>query len=374
MKLTAICIFGIESVVAGELRELGIEVEKVSNGRIEFSGSTEEIAKCNLWLRTAERIYIKAAQFPAYTFDELFEKTSLVDWQAHIRPDGRINVRSSNINSRLFSKRDCQKIVKKAIADKLCKVHVMDRLPEDGPEYKVEIFIHNDIVEINLDTTGTGLHKRGYRTLNVEAPLKETIAAALLKISYWRPGRLLLDPFCGSGTFPIEAAMMSAGIAPGLKRGFLFEEWSDKNKDVLETVRKEARAGIELRNELLIYGSDISFKNVEIAKKHAVAAGVSDMVAFKVADARKIQPPGEYGVIICNPPYGMRISDKANINALYKELGKVFETFPGWSKYVLTDSFDFERLSGLRANKRRKIYNGNISCTYYQFFGPKPPK
>jgi len=372
MKLIAVCIFGIESVLAREIRDLGLEVDSIDNGRVYFNGDIEAIAKCNLWLRTAERVYIRVANFPAYTFDELFDGTKQINWQEFLKEDGKINVRSSNINSKLFSQRDCQRIVKKAIADKLGEIYKIQKLPETGSEYKIEIFIHNNTAEINIDTTGTGLHKRGYRTLNVEAPLKETIAAALLKISYWNPGRILLDPFCGSGTFPIEAALMTANIAPGINRDFLFETWSKENKNVLDKEKSIAKKSIKQIKTKLIYGSDISHSNIKIAKKHAFAAGVEHMINFNTADALSLKAPGEYGVMICNPPYGRRISEKEDVLELYKGLGKLFTQFMTWSKYVLTDSAEFEKTSGNKANKRRKIYNGTISCTFYQYFGPKP--
>ncbi len=372
MKLIAVCIFGIEAVLSREIRDLGFSVENIKNGRVEFSGGMEEVAKSNIWLRTAERLYIQAAEFPAYTFDELFEGTYKINWQDYISREGRINVRSSNINSKLFSKRDCQKIVKKAIADKLCAIHGLTVLAETGPEFRVEIFIHNNIAEISIDTTGTGLHKRGYRTLNVEAPLKETIAAALLKISYWKPGRILLDPFCGSGTFPIEAAMMAADIAPGIKRDFLFETWSTKNKNISEKEKALAESRISLAKDDCIFGSDISKVNIRIAQKHAAAAGVDKMINFSVRDAISLDPPGDYGVMICNPPYGLRISDKEEVDSLYRGMGAMFSRFGTWSKYILTDSAAFEKTAGYKADKRRKIYNGTISCTFYQYFGPKP--
>lgn len=372
MKLIAVCIFGIEAVLAREIRNLGFTVEKTKNGRVEFSGGIKEIAKSNIWFRTAERIYIGVAEFPAYTFDDLFEGTNKINWQDFVSPDGKINVRSSNINSKLFSQRDCQKIVKKAIADKLCQVNNLSVLSENGPEYKIEIFIHNDTAEINIDTTGTGLHKRGYRTLNVEAPLKETIAAALIQISYWKPGRLLMDPFCGSGTFPIEAALMAYNKAPGLNRNFLFESWNKENKLIADKEKELAKTLISIPETAFIYGSDISKANIRIAKKHAIAAGVDKIINFSVKDAVGLSPPGEYGVMICNPPYGLRISDKENVDGLYREMGSMFSLFNTWSKYVLTDSVEFEKTSGIKANKRRKIYNGTISCTFYQYFGPKP--
>lgn len=372
MKLTAICIFGIESVLARELRELGLVVENITNGRVEFSGGIEAVAKSNLWLRTAERVYINIAEFPAFTFDELFDGTKSIEWHKYIPIDGKINVRSSNINSKLFSERDCQRIVKKAITESMGLQFGIERLPESGAEYKIEIFLHNNKAEINLDTSGTGLHKRGYRTLNVEAPLKETIAAALISISYWNPGRIFLDPFCGSGTFPIEAALMAANIAPGINRTFIFDTWNKENRDILESEKEAARKKIKLYNDVRIFGSDISEDNIKIAKKHAIAAGVSSMVNFRTEDALNIKPLEEYGVLICNPPYGFRLSDKENIGELYEGIGLMLKNFKSWSKYVLTDSSEFEKISGNKADKRRKIYNGTISCTFYQYFGPKP--
>lgn len=372
MKLIAICVFGIEAVLAREIKDLGLIVDNTRNGRVEFQGGIEEVAKCNIHLRTAERVYIQAVEFPAHTFDELFDGAYKVNWDEFISPNGRINVRASSINSKLFSQRDCQRIVKKSIASKMCETNGLRLLSEDGPEYKVEIFIHNDNAEINLDTTGIGLHKRGYRTLNVEAPLKETIAAALLEISYWKPGRILLDPFCGSGTFPIEAAMMSAGIAPGIKRHFLFETWNKENRNVTDKVRELAESKIKIPNSRIIYGSDISRENIKIALKHADAAGVESMIKFQVHDAVTLKPQDDYGIMICNPPYGLRLSDKEEVEGLHRGIGELFSRFGTWSKYVLTDSREFERESGIKANKRRKIYNGTISCTFYQYFGPKP--
>lgn len=372
MKLIAICIFGVESLLAREIRELGLVVESINNGRVEFTGDIEDVAKSNLWLRTAERVYINISEFTAYTFDELFDGTKKIDWHKYINVDGKINVRSSNINSRLFSERDCQRIVKKAITESLGKHYGIEQMPETGAEFKIEIFLHNNKAEINLDTSGTGLHKRGYRTLNVEAPLKETIAAALINISYWNPGRIFLDPFCGSGTFPIEAALMAANIAPGINRGFIFETWSEDNKKILDKAKESARKKVKLPDTVRIFGSDISSANINIARKHAIAAGVNSMVRFSVEDALKITPDEEYGVLICNPPYGFRLSDKENIGDLYIGIGKMFREFKTWSKYVLTDSSEFEKTSGNKADKRRKIYNGTISCTFYQYFGPKP--
>lgn len=372
MNLTAVCIFGIESVLAREIRDLGIEVDAINNGRVEFAGGIETIARCNLWLRTAERIYIRAGNFQAYNFDELFNGTVNIDWQDYISRDGAVNVRSSNINSKLYSPRDCQRIVKKAISEKIGSVYNIERLPENGPDYPIEIFIHNNKAEVNIDTTGVGLHKRGYRTLNVEAPLKETIAAALIKISYWRPGRLFMDPFCGSGTFPIEAAMMAANIAPGLNRHFLFESWSSSNSKIMDNEKTKAVDSINRISDIRIFGSDISGKNISIARRHAVAAGVDKMIGFTVKNALDANKPGEYGVMICNPPYGLRISEKENVRDLYESMGDLFRRFDTWSKYVLTDSGSFEKTSGFKANKRRKIYNGTISCTFYQYFGPKP--
>ncbi len=236
----------------------------------------------------------------------------------------------------------------------------------------MEVFIHKDIVSVCLDTTGTGLHKRGYRTLNVEAPLKETIAAALIQISYWRPGRILLDPFCGSGTFAIEAAMIAMNKAPGINREFIFEGWSNNNRLILKDLKEEARRGEGHITDVLIFGSDISAENIEIAKKHASMAGVSNAVGFRVSDFRDIEKPAEYGVMIANPPYGLRLSDKSEISDMYYNLGRKMTEFEKWSKYILTDDDGFEKTIGIRASKKRKIYNGTIRCTYYQYFGPLP--
>jgi len=374
MNIIVICIFGIESVVSRELSNLGINDVEISNGRISFEGRMEDIARCNIWLRAAERVYFEADNFDAYDFDMLYDGVRKIDWMELVPPDAVINVRTSSIDSRLYSTRDCQSIAKKAIVDKVTENTGSSRLPETGKDFSVEIFIHKDNVSVCIDTTGTGLHKRGYRTYNVEAPLKETIAAALISISYWRPGRVLLDPFCGSGTFPVEAAMMAMNIAPGKNRKFAFEDWTTENKKTADFIRNDAAASVEQVKEVFIKGSDISDKNVEIARKHAIAAGVSEAVSFTASDFRSLGINDEYGILISNPPYGIRISDKKKVEGLYKSIGRKFREMDTWSKYILTANDDFENICGIRADKRRKIYNGTIKCTYYQYFGPRPPK
>ncbi|MBN1623664.1 MAG: class I SAM-dependent RNA methyltransferase [Clostridia bacterium] len=374
MKIVIICIFGIESVVVKELLALGYSSPRVSNGRVSIEGDLTDVARCNLWLRTAERIYIETGSFRATDFDMLFDGIFSIDWKALLPADAEIPVRSSSIDSKLFSTRDCQSITKKAIVEKLKKSYGINRIEENGKTFQIEVFIHNDIVSVCLDTTGTGLHKRGYRTLNVEAPLKETIASALLQISYWKPGRVLMDPFCGSGTFIIEAAMIAGNIAPGINRVFSFESWTGENEIISGRLKEEAREKEKQVKEILLFGSDISKDNIEIAKKHAMQAGVSGSSEFVVSDFKNIQKRGEYGIMIANPPYGLRLSDKSEIISLYKNLGTKMKEFDTWSKYILTDDDGFEKNSGCRASKKRKIYNGTIRCTYYQFFGPQPGK
>ncbi|MBN2559109.1 MAG: class I SAM-dependent RNA methyltransferase [Clostridia bacterium] len=373
MKLTAICVFGLEAVLARELANLGLGPVETENGRVSFMGSISDAAMCNLWLRSAERVYIEASAFKAYTFDDLYEGVKSIDWKEHMPSDGSFPVRASSIDSKLFSTRDCQTITKKAVADKLCSQYGTGWMPETGRQYAIEVFIHNDNARICIDTTGTGLHKRGYRRLNVEAPLKETIAASLLMISYWRPGRTMLDPFCGSGTFPIEAALMEMNIPPGLERDFAISYWGDDVSKYLNEMKLKAKADIRKPGDRHIYGSDISAKNIEIAKIHAGNAGVSDAILFTCSDVRDIEKNEEYGVLICNPPYGQRLEDKGAANETYDALCVKMKEFGTWSKYILSDSADFEKICGRKADKRRKVYNGTISCTFYQYFGPGLP-
>lgn len=372
MKIVVICIFGIESVTAKELRDLGFRDLDVSNGRISFEGDFSDIARCNLNLRTAERVYIEVAGFKAFDFDTLYDGIRQIVWKDMMPSNASIPVRASSIDSRLYSTRDCQSISKKAIADSLCSAYGLQRLEEDGAIYPIEVFIHRDIASICLDTTGTGLHKRGYRLLNVEAPLKETIAAALIGISYWKPGRILLDPFCGSGTFAIEAAQIQQGIPPGINRSFGFEGWSKRYEEILRGLKREAMENIRNEGECVIFGSDISAQNIEISRNHAEMAGVGKFIKFSVKDFRKIEKDHEYGIMIANPPYGLRLSDKSEIIGMYADLGRKMKEFDTWSKYILTDDDNFEKNSGCRASRKRKIYNGTIRCTFYQYFGPSP--
>lgn len=373
MKLTAICVFGIEAVLKRELIQLGYDITETTNGRVSFEGGLRDVAVCNIRLRTAERIMIEAADFVCRSFDELFEGVKRIDWGGYIKKDGAFPVNATCIDSKLHSTRDCQSVAKKAVAEKLGESYGATTMPEDGEGFPIEIFIRKDRCRIYIDTTGTPLYKRGYRKLNVEAPLRETIAAALILLSYWKPERLFLDPFCGSGTFPIEAAMIKMDMAPGLKRDFLFEKWDSSYLKMTEEVRKEASKNIKKCEDVSIIGSDISKRNIEISKTHSEYAGTQNAINFIVSDFKRNIPAGGYGVLMCNPPYGLRIGEKGDVtDRIYRDLGEYVKKLPTWSKYILTDDFNFEKKSGLKADKKRKIYNGGIACTFYQFYGPKP--
>lgn len=372
MIITAICIFGVEAVLKRELINLGYKITETTDGRVSIRGDMQDVANCNVKLRTAERILIQIADFESFTFDQLFDETRKIEWQDFISEEGTFPVNVSSVDSKLFSTRDCQSVAKKAISEKLGSVYGINRMPEVGEEYPIDIFIHRNRARVYLDTTGVPLHKRGYRKLNVEAPLRETIASALIQISYWRPGRVLLDPFCGSGTFPIEAAMIQMNIAPGLKRDFLFEKWSEENKEIIKQVKEDAFHDINKCEEINIFGSDISPENIKIAKTHSHNAGTSNCIQFDTKDFRDISITKDFGILICNPPYGVRIKEKHGTDEMYKHLVDLMENLPTWSKYVLVDEWDFERKSNIKASRKRKIYNGSIVCTFYQYYGPRP--
>lgn len=370
-QLVATAAMGLEAIVAEEVRELGYET-KVENGKVYFEGDERAIAKCNLWLRVADRVKIVVAQFPATTFEELFEKTKAIEWERYLPVDAAFPVTGKSVKSKLFSVPDCQAIVKKAIVERL-KHHYkrLGFLDESGATFKIEVALLKDMVTLTIDTSGAGLHKRGYRQNQGEAPLKETLAAALVKISKWSPHRPFVDLFCGSGTIPLEAAMIGQNIAPGFNREFISEDWDWMPKKVWEEVRIEADDLANYDQELMIMGSDIDHRMINIAQENALEAGFADIITFKQMQATDFTTKLTDGVIISNPPYGERIGEKEEIEKVIKQLGKVMENYPTWSVYMLSSMENFEQVYGKKATKKRKLFNGFIRTDFYQFWGQK---
>lgn len=373
-QLVATAASGIEALVGKELRGMGYECQ-VENGKVLFTGTEKDIAQANLWLRTADRVKIIVGEFNAYEFDELFEKTKALPWEDYLPMDANFPVAGKSIKSTLYSVSDCQALVKKAIVDRLSEVyHRRTRLPETGALYQLEVALLKDKVTLTLDTTGPSLFKRGYRIAKGGAPLKENMAAALISLTNWRKDRPFYDPVCGSGTIPIEAALIGRNIAPGLNRSFSFEEWEWLDQSILKEVRSEAKAAIDHEIELDIVGTDIDAKMIEIAKQNAIEAGVGDSVVFKQMQLADFETEKEYGVILANPPYGERLGEEEEIQALYKQMGKVYRPLKTWSKYILTSDLTFETHYGERATKKRKLYNGALRTDLFQYWGTRPPR
>lgn len=366
-------LFGLEALAAKEVRRLGYETTAVEDGRVTLMGDWEAVCRVNMWIRTGERVLIKLAEFTAVTFDELFEQTKAVEWGRFIDKNDAFPVKGYSLKSTLASVRDCQAIIKKAVADNLSDKYGISWLPEDGITYQIQFSIFKDKVTLMIDTSGEGLHKRGYRQLSNMAPLKETLAAAMVELSYWKFEYPLCDPFCGSGTIPIEAAMIKRNIAPGISREFAFNSFPQVEEDIWKNVCEEARS-LERNVPLEIYAYDIDSETVDLARNNAIKAGVGDFVKPIQGDARKISFDMPYGTVICNPPYGERLGEIKECEKLYKEIGKNFQTFDKWSYYIITSNENFEKLFGRKANKKRKLYNGMIKCNLYQFFGERPPK
>lgn len=374
IELIATSTFGLEAVVKRELLNLGYEDLKVENGKVTFKATEKDIPRANLWLRSADRVLLKMGEFKAITFDELFEKTKALPWDEWITEDGEFTVEGKSVDSQLFSISDCQAIVKKAVVEKMKTKYPRDWFEETGPRFTIEVSLLKDIATLTIDTSGDGLHKRGYRVDSVEAPLKETLAAALVQLSYWNRDRLLIDPFCGSGTIPIEAAMIGKNIAPGLNRNFASEGWPRVDKKYWQDVRREAWDVMLLDEKLNIIASDIDEKAIKIAKKNAEVIGLEEDINFIKKDARNLRIDEEYGVIITNPPYGERIGEKKEVEKLYRDIGNKFRKLDTFSIYILTSNEDFEKMYGKPASRRRKLYNGRIKVDYYQYYGPRPPK
>lgn len=375
-ELIAPCHFGLESVLKKEIYDLGYEIVSVEDGKVTFEGDSEAVVRANINLRTTERILIRVGQFKAETFTELFDKTKELPWEEFIPVDGKFWVTKANsINSKLFSGSDIQSIVKKAIVERLKGCYNVSWFKEDGASYPLRVTIHKDVVTIGLDTTGDSLHKRGYRPMAGKAPISECLAAALIKLTPWNKDRIFVDPFCGSGTFPIEAAMMAANIAPGLNRGFTAESWENiiPKKEWYDAVT-EANDNIERNIVTDIQGYDLDPHVIEIARSNAVNAGVDKMIHFQQRGVDRLSHAKKYGFIITNPPYGERLEDKESLPGIYETFGKRFAELDSWSAYMITSYEDAEKFFGRKADKNRKIYNGMIKTYFYSFLGPKPPK
>ncbi len=372
-ELIATSTFGIEGVVKRELNNLGFKIAKTENGKVFFFSDASGIAKSNLWLRTADRVLLKVAEFKAFTFDELFDKTKELNWSKYLPKDAKFIINAKSVKSKLYSLSNCQKIVKKAIAENLKKTYKVSWLEETGANYNILVSILKDTVTLTLDTSGAGLHKRGYRVRGVKAPLKETLGATLVLLSYWNKERVLYDVFCGSGTIAIEAAMIGKNIAPGLNRDFDAKHWSFINPLIWKTETKKAYLAINHQVDLKIFASDIDEFNILGAIENAEEAGVDDCITFIKKDFREVDYQDDYGVIISNPPYGERLSKGENIEKLYQDMGNIFNKLATYSVYLLTAFKDFEKVYKKKADRQRKLYNGRIETWYYQYYGPRPP-
>ena len=376
IELVAPCHFGLEAVLKREIQDLGYEILQVEDGKVTFCGDENAVCRANIFLRTAERILLKVGKLKAVTFDELFEQIKDLPWEDYIPSDGKFWVaKASSVKSRLFSPSDIQSIVKKAIVERLKNIYHIEWVPETGAEYPIRISFMKDEALVCLDTTGLSLHKRGYRSMVSKAPIKETLAAALIMLTPWKKDRILVDPFCGSGTFPIEAAMIAANIAPGMNRSFTAEKWTN----LLE--RKWWYQAVDEANDLVddnietdIQGYDIDGEIIKAARQNARDAGVEHLIHFQQRPLSQLSHPKKYGFLISNPPYGERLEEKSQLPGLYTEIGERFQNLDSWSMYLITSYEDAEKYIGRKADKNRKIYNGMLKTYFYQFSGPKPPK
>ena len=376
MELIVPCHFGMEAVLKNEIIDLGYDVTEVTDGRVTFEGDEEAICRTNICLRTAERVLIKVGSFHAETYEELFQGTKALPWEEYIPVDGKFWVaKAASIKSKLFSPSDIQSIMKKAMVERMKTVHNVSWFTEDGASYPVRVFLLKDEVSVGLDTTGDSLHKRGYRKLTAKAPIAENLAAGLIKLTPWHGDRILVDPFCGSGTFPIEAAMMAANIAPGMNRHFLAEAWRHMiPKRMWYDAVDEATEEVDLQVDTDIQGYDLDPNMVEIARANAKLAGVEKLIHFQQRPVSELSHPKKYGFIITNPPYGERLEDKEAMLPLYKTIWERYQQLDSWSLYMITGFEDAEKVFGRKADKNRKIYNGMMKTYFYQYMGPKPPK
>lgn len=376
IQLVAPCHFGMEAVLKREIYDLGYEITKVEDGRVTFEGDEEAICRSNIFLRTAERVMVQIGRFHATTFDELYENMKALPWEKWIPQDGKFWVKkASSVKSKLFSASDIQSICKKAMVDRLKMTYHTDWFEEDGASFPVRVFLLKDEVTVALDTTGEPLHKRGYRTWTSKAPISETLAAALIMLTPWRADRILVDPFCGSGTFLIEAAMMAANMAPGMNRSFTAEAWTHViPKQLWYDTAEEAQEMVDLDVETDLQGYDLDPDMIKIARANAKQAGVEKLIHFQQRDVADLKHSKKYGFIITNPPYGERLEEKKDLPALYTTIGEVYRNLDAWSLYMITSYEEAERYIGRKADKNRKLYNGMIRTYFYQFMGPKPPK
>lgn len=370
------CHFGLEAVLKREIYDLGYEITKVEDGRVTFEGDEEAVCRANIFLRTAERVMIQVGRFKATTFEELFQGIKNLPWEEYIPEDGKFWVKkASSINSKLFSPSDIQSIAKKAMVERMKQKYHKEWFKEDGAAYPVRFFLLKDEVTVALDTSGDSLHKRGYRTMTSKAPLTETLAASLIMLTPWRKDRILVDPFCGSGTFPIEAAMIAANIAPGMNRDFTAEEWTNMiDRKLWYECVKEAEDMIDTTVKVDIQGYDIDGDVIKAARENAKRAGVEHMIHFQQRAVADLSHPKKYGFIITNPPYGERLEDKADLPELYTQIGQAYQRLDSWSMFLITSYTETEKYIGRKADKNRKIYNGMLKTYFYQFLGPKPPK
>lgn len=376
IELIAPCHFGLESVLKREVLDLGYEIASVEDGRVTVYGDMEALVRANIFLRTAERVLLKAGSFKASSFEELFDKTKALPWEQWIPADGKFWVaKASSIKSKLFSPSDIQSIMKKAIVKRLQEKYHIEWFQETGAEYPIRVFLMKDIVTIGIDTSGSSLHKRGYRETAGKAPISETLAAALIMLTPWKKDRILVDPFCGSGTFPIEAAMMAANIAPGMNRSFTAEKWNNLiPKKLWYEAINEANDLVDDSVEVDIQGYDIDRDMVRIARHNAREAGVDHLIHFQERAVKDLSHPKKYGFLITNPPYGERLEEKEALPDIYRALGDAYRQLDSWSAYLITSYEDTEKYMGRKADKNRKIYNGMLKTYYYQFLGPKPPR
>lgn len=375
-ELIAPCHFGLEAVLKREITDLGYDVEKVEDGRVTFLGDEEAICRINIFSRTAERILIKIGSFRAETYEELFQGTKALAWEEFIPINGKFWVaKAASVKSKLFSPSDIQSIMKKAMVERLKETYKVSWFAEDGESFPIRVFLMKDEVTVGLDTTGESLHKRGYRKLTAKAPIAENLAASLIMLTPWRGERILVDPFCGSGTFPIEAAMMAVNMAPGMNRHFTAENWNHiVQKSLWKDTVEEARDEITMDVETDIQGYDIDEKMVSIARENARLAGVESKIHFQARGVDRLSHSKKYGFIITNPPYGERIEEKKNLPALYQTIGERYKQLDSWSLYLITAYEQAESSMGVKAAKNRKIYNGMMKTYFYQIPGPKPPK
>jgi putative N6-adenine-specific DNA methylase len=375
-ELIAPCHFGMEAVLKKEITDLGYDITEVEDGRVTFLGDDEAICRANIFLRSTERILLKVGSFKAETFEELFQATKAIPWEEYIPKDGKFWVtKASSIKSKLFSPSDIQSIMKKAMVDRMKKSFKLEWFEEDGSSYPVRVFLYKDQVTVGIDTTGESLHRRGYRTLTSKAPITETLAAALIMLTPWNKDRILVDPFCGSGTFLIEAAMMAANIAPGMNRSFLSQEWDNMiSKKMWYDTLDEANEMVDKEVKVDIQGYDSDPEIIKAAKLNAAAAGVEHMIHFQERPVSALSHPKKYGFVITNPPYGERLEEKKDMPELYRQIGERYKALDAWSLYMITAFEDAEKYIGRKADKNRKIYNGMMKTYFYQFMGPKPPR